>query len=54
MNSSKLPDERSLGLIDTALAQAKNAGITEDAGKEPMMAGLLQGKDYELIKKVLG
>lgn len=54
MNSSTNPDERSLSLINAALSQAEKAGLTEDAGKEPLMAGLLQGKDYDLIEKVLG
>lgn len=54
MNSSSSPDEKSLELISTALSQAEKAGIAENLGKEPLIAGLLQGKDYNLVDKVVG
>jgi hypothetical protein len=32
----------------------EKAGMGEDAGKEPLMGGLQQKKDMEILSKVLG
>lgn len=51
--NNNAPDERSLALINAALAQLEKVGSTEEFRKEPLLSWLLQGKDYDIIDKIV-
>jgi hypothetical protein len=49
--TDKNPDEKSLSILQGCLKDA-NQGNSGD-GKEPLLAGILQNRDLELVKSVL-
>lgn len=48
------PDQQSIEMLKRAINTVKSAGLGEDLGKEPMLAGVQQKGDYETIQKLLG
>ncbi len=53
-NGATGPDQRSMDLLKSALSQVEKTGMGEEAGKEPLLVGLQQKKDMEVLSKVLG
>jgi hypothetical protein len=50
--NEKNPDEKSLAILQGCISEAERQRNSGD-GKEPLLAGILQNRDLELVKSVL-
>jgi len=53
-DSNKTADKKSIQLIDQCIDQLTKSGNHTDSTKEPLLSGIMQNKDLDLIHKILG
>lgn len=52
--SNKSSDEKGLQLLDRCIEQAMKAGESDGISKEPLLSGILQNKDLDIVQKIIG
>ena len=52
--ANRTSQDKSIQLIDMCIEQAVKAGESDGISKEPLLAGILQNRDLDILHKVLG